>query len=266
MKRIIEILMIFIKTRIKGEYQYRTSFIIDVLSFVLGYGAQAIVMMLLVDTFRFIDGWNAWEVMLLYAYTLASYALANTFLNGVMWSLNARVRSGEFDQSLVKPLDPFMYEIVSNFSEYYSLHYLLALIMIFIGAVGLKVDISLRIVLQILVDTIAGAMIQGGILILFSALSFIVMNNPLTGSLYNSIRTLAEYPISIYPKIVQIVLTTVIPLAFASYYPVQNLTRHYSSHATDVYQYLLLPIGVIFVYSMYRIWKWCIRFYGSSGS
>jgi ABC-type uncharacterized transport system permease subunit len=99
MGRIAAIFWIFIKTRIKGNIQYRGAFWIDSVTFVLGYGTQAALMFLMVFRFDTINGWKPFEVMSLYAYILASYTLSNTFLSGVMHDLSHNIRTGDFDQS-----------------------------------------------------------------------------------------------------------------------------------------------------------------------
>lgn len=224
-------------------------------------------MVLLVSTFGTINGWQPFEVMLLYAYVLASYTLANVFIGGVMWSLSDRIRIGDFDQTLTKPMRPLVYEIVSSFSEYYFLHFILAVGMISFGVSQLGVTITFVNIVIIAFGVIGGAFIQGGILVLFSAASFGMINNPLTGNFYTNIRLLAEFPVSIYPKIMQFVLSTFVPLAFVSFFPVQQLTgkEDFGIFPQGV-QYMTLPVGIVFFSAACIIWSFAMRRYKSTGS
>ena len=70
MKKTLAVLFLFIQTNIKGEYEYRIAFWLDTVSFIFGYGAQALLMIMLTRKFDTINGWTPFEVMLLYAYTL----------------------------------------------------------------------------------------------------------------------------------------------------------------------------------------------------
>ena len=130
MKKTLAVLFLYMRVKAKGKYEYRAAFWLDALSFLFGYGAQTLLMVLLTQKFDTINGWTPFEVMLLYAYTLASYTLANALLSDVMWSLSRRIRTGDFDQTLTKPMKPLTYEIVTGFSPYYFLHFFLALGMV----------------------------------------------------------------------------------------------------------------------------------------
>lgn len=267
MKKLLTVLSVFMRVRIKGEFEYRMSFYIDTLSFVLGYGSQALLMYLMVDSFHTINGWTPLEVMMLYAYTLASYTLCNMFLCNITDNLIGRVRSGEFDLTLVRPMNPLLFEISTAFSGYYFLHFLMALCLIVIGFVQMNVVFSVGKLLVAATSIIGGALIQGGVLLLFSSASFGLINNPLTSGMYSSIRSIIEYPITIYPKPVQFLFTFIIPLAFVGFFPVQNLGGSTTlENSPLVLQCLSLPVGVVFFGLACCIWIRALNSYKSTGS
>jgi ABC-2 type transport system permease protein len=267
MRRIAGIFWLFMKTRIKGNIQYRGSFWIDSVTFVLGYGTQAALMFLMVSKFETINGWKPFEVMTLYAYILASYTLANSFFSDIMHTLSEKIRSGDFDQSMTKPLHPLVYVMANSFSDYYFLHFFLAVGMIFFCAANLSIRFTFSTVFMLALSVLGGAFIQGGIWILFSAVSFALLNNPLNGGFYNHIRTTAEYPISVYPRAVQIIFSSVAPLAFAAFYPAQNLLgKNDFLFFPPLAQYLSLPVGLVFFFISYKIWNFAMKHYKSTGS
>ena len=266
MRRIIGIFWIFMKTRIKGNIQYRGAFWIDSITFVLGYGTQAALMFLMVSRFDTINGWKPFEVMTLYAYILASYTLSNSFLGGVMHKLSDNIRSGDFDQTLTKPLHPLVYEMAYSFSDYYFLHFFLSVGMIFFCVANLGVPVTAVKILVLAVSILGGAFVQGGIQILFSAVSFWVFNNPLNG-IYNHIRPMAEYPTSVFPRWVQVVYSSVLPLSFAAFYTAQNLlNKEDFLFFPRTVQYLTLPVGLVFFFFTFILWNFAMKYYKSSGS
>lgn len=267
MKRIAAIFWIFMKTRIKSNIQYRGAFWIDSITFVLGYGTQAALMFLMVSRFDTINGWKPFEVMTLYAYILASYTLANSFLSGIMHKLSDNIRNGDFDQSMTKPLHPLVYETANSFSDYYLLHFFLSMIMIFFCAMNLSIVITFTKIVVLIISVLGGTLIQGGIFILFSAVSFVVFNNPLNFFFYNSIRPMAEYPTSVFPKWFQVIYSTVVPLSFAAFYPAQNLLgKEDFLFFPRFIQYCSLPIGIVFFFCAFKVWSHCLKYYKSSGS
>jgi ABC-2 type transport system permease protein len=267
MRRIARIFWLFMKTRIKSTIQYRGSFWIDSVTFVLGYGTQAALMYLMVSPFETINGWKPFEVMTLYAYILASYTLANSFLSDIMHRLSETIRSGDFDQSMTKPLHPLVYVMAHSFSSYYFLHFFLALGMIFFCAANLSIPFTVSNMFVLAVSILGGALIQGGIWILFSAISFVLINNPLDGNFYNHIRPAAEYPLSAYPRAIQIIFSSVAPLAFAAFYPAQHLLgKNDFLFFPRVVQYVSLPVGAVFFFISYKIWNYAMKQYKSTGS
>ena len=267
MRRLASIFFIFMKTRIKGNVQYRGAFWLDTVTFVLGYGTTSIIMFLTIDKFDTINGWLPFEVVLLYAYVLASYTLANTFLSGVLFSISRHIHSGDFDQSLTKPLHPILYEMATSFSDYYFLHFFLSIAMIIFCSVNLAITFTFFNVLILVTSILGGALIQGGVFILFSSASFGLIVNPLNSGLFNNIRPLSEIPISIFPRVFQIILTTIIPLAFVAFYPAQNLlAKEDSLYLPQVVQNLSLPIGIVFFLFSLLVWNFAMRFYKSTGS
>lgn len=267
MKKTLAVLFLYMRVKAKGKYEYRAAFWLDALSFLFGYGAQTLLMVLLTQKFDTINGWTPLEVMLLYAYTLASYTLANALMSDVTWKLPKRIRSGEFDQTLIKPLKPLTYEIVTGFSPYYFLHFFLAIGMVAIGVTQLHMTVTPLTVVQIICGVLGGACVQAGILLLFTSASFYLINNPLSGNFYGSIRPLIEYPISIYPKLLQFLLTTVFPLAFVSFYPVQQISgRQDFGIFPPVVRHLSLPVGIVFLLIAYMIWRAACQHYASTGS
>ena len=267
MKKTLSVLFFYMRVKTKGKYEYRTAFWLDTLSFILGYGAQALLMVLLTQKFDTINGWTPFEVMLLYAYTLASYTLANAFMSDVTWKLSQRIRSGDFDQTLIKPLKPLTYEIITGFSPYYLLHFFLAVGMIAFGISQLHISVTVLTIVQIVCGILGGACVQGGVLLLFTAASFYLINNPLSGNFYGNIRPLIEYPISIYPRFLQFLLSTLIPLAFVSFYPVQQITgRQDFGLFPPVVRHLSLPVGIVFLLIAYAVWRVACRHYTSTGS
>ena len=69
-----------IKKDFKSAASYKTSFILNMFSQLLDYVARFAVIFIVVSEFGDINGWNQYEVMLLYGISLAAYSLAASIL------------------------------------------------------------------------------------------------------------------------------------------------------------------------------------------
>ncbi len=259
---------IFIKNETLAKFQYRGALWADILFFVLGYGTQFLLIFLLVGKFGTLGGWSQYEVMLLFAMSILSYTLASTFLKGTSDNVPQRIRDGHFDQTLTKPMNPLIYEIISSFSAYYTVHVFLAIAMVAFSFSMLNVDFNFVKVLMLILVLVGGAMIQGGVLILFSSASFFLIgDNPLVYGLFVTLRMLNENPVSIFPSFIQILLTVIMPFAFVSFYPAQYfLGKDDFMMFSPVLQYLTPIVGILVLVVACIFWLKGVNHYQSSGN
>lgn len=268
MRRYIRIMRIFMGCRIKSQLEYRGAMWSDFIFYVFGYGTQLALIYLLINRFETLGDWGPYEVMLLYSMSILSYTLGCAFFMGPAMGLTEKIREGHFDQSLTKPLNPLAYEIAANFSGRYLFHTTLGIVMISIPIIGLGIVMTPEKILVLILSMIGGAMIQGGVWLLFSSASFfLVGDNPLVYDLFVRIRETAEMPISIFPAFVQIIMTVIVPFAFVTFFPAQHLLdKDDFLMFSPVLQYLSPLVGVITLLVAGFVWLRGVNHYKSSGS
>lgn len=268
MGKYFSVLKIFMRNRFLAKLEYRGALWADLLFFIMGYGTQFLLIYIMVDKFGTLGGWSKYEVMLLYAMSILSYTLGCTFFMGVSRDLPEKVREGHFDQTLTKPLNPLGYEIVSSFSGYYLVHVILGIIMVSIPFIKLGITLTPSKLVMLVLSVIGGAMIQGGVLILFSSASFyLIGDNPLVYSVFVTLRMMNETPISIYPRIAQIFLTVIIPFAFVSFYPAQYfLSKNDFLMFSPILQFMSPVVGVLTLSIAGFAWLHGVDSYQSSGN
>ena len=64
----IRLTCIFTRKAIKGMLTYRWSFVINCISQALAYAVTFLLMWIMISAFNEMNGWNAYEVMLLYSF------------------------------------------------------------------------------------------------------------------------------------------------------------------------------------------------------
>ena len=81
--------------------------------------------------------------------------------------------------------------------------------------------------------------------------------------LFGEVRRFTEYPLRIFTPSIQLVLTVVIPLAFAGFHPTEDiLTRSTLSYLS----FLSLPIGLAFFAVGLLVWRLGLSRYSSTGT
>jgi len=256
----VRIYLDFTKANIRATMALRSSFWLGVAGQWLGYGASVATMYILIRRFETIDGWTATQVMFLFAMNLLSYALAATVLFTPCVRLVQKIRTGEFDASLTKPLQPLFHEICLGFNSGYFSHITLSVVMIVYSIYMSGATIHLRFIATFFLMLVGSTLIQGALLIIASSFSFVLKNhNPLFEFIWE-VKEFIKYPISIFGVAVQVLLTILLPVGFINYYPARLL---FSNSAVG---WLTPVIGVALLLLSRKMWYWMLTKYQSSGS
>lgn len=258
----------FIQIKFRGIVEYRGAFWFRFFAKFIGFATDFIMIWLLIYRFQSVAGWSTYEVMLLYALNLASYSFAGIFLFHPFTKLSSRIQSGEFDEILTKPLNPFLYLICREFSTGYFSNLTVAFSVLVFTFYRLQIPLLPVNIGFLIVTLIGGSLIQGAAFILTNTPSFwIVKNNRLQSLLMGIPSSFVRYPITAYNKAVQIILTVVLPYAFISFYPAQFFLRKKESLLfPQSLQYMTLLVGVFLFFIAYQYWKLGLRHYNSTGS
>lgn len=268
MKKFLSIYLLFVKQTIRQELVHRVSFITGVIGQWLSYAVTFITIYIMITQFGSLGGYTGEEVMFLYAFNLLSYALAACVFFTPCTNLPTKIRTGEFDAALTKPMSPFVNEICNGFNFGYIGHTILSIVIMVIAVSGTSISFHFGTAVLFLVLLISSALIQAAILILLSSLSFVLLNdNPLFSSIMFQIKRFIDYPITIYGGVYQVLLTVIFPLAFINFYPTTLLLGTPSSPMFPAFTAYLTPLvgGFLFWLSI-TVWNKALSKYQSSGS
>jgi ABC-2 type transport system permease protein len=258
----------FIKIRIVSAIEYRKMFLFWFVAQWIGYGVQFLLIWVMVHQFQDIHGWKPFEVMLLYALNLNSYALAGFFFYNPCTQLSQLVRTGEFDEVLTRPLNPFLYLVSREFNFGYITHVVLSVPVIILSFVTLHVPFTIVNLFMLLMTVIGGALIQGAVFLFTSVPAFwIVDSDGIRNVVLFQLKEFISYPLSVYHLSIQILLTFVIPFAFINFYPAQFfLGKHDFSVFHPVFQFITPLVGLSMFALALWFWNFGINHYKSTGS
>lgn len=189
------------------------------IQFILGFATIKFV----VAQFGDINGWNYGQLAFLYGLSVISHALSMIFfVQG--WFMGYYVIEGEFDRFLTRPLG-VLYQFFFTTFNVFGLTDLIPGILVFIyGCVKTGFGFTLANILGIIVMLIGATLIRGGIYILLGSTSFWTKSANDFGQFTQEIfDKTTMYPISMYPKALQFILTYLIPIGWVSFYPVSGL-------------------------------------------
>lgn len=265
MGKIINIYITFAKSTIRQELTYRVSFITGVIGQWIAYGGSFLSLYIMIENFNVLGGWTSYEVLYLYAFNLLSYALAATVFFTPCRNLPMKIRTGEFDISLTKPVAPLLHEIYNGFNFGYIGHAILAVSVMIFAVSHLNIRVS---IVNLILLLICAALLQSAFLILSSSFCFMTVNqNPVFDFILWNFKSFTNYPITIYGTAIQFLLTFILPFAFMNFYPsLILLGKAQSSPFAAWLPYLSSIVSIAVFLLSIKIWNYGLSKYQSSGT
>ena len=264
LKTILQSLKMSLHTRM----QYRVDTLLATLAVFVRESANIVVIYLTLLKFDKINGWNVNEMLFLFSLLYLTYAIVVAFFADLR-DFSCMIREGRFDRLVVRPRG-LLIQLVLNNADLMAAagHGTLGIVLFIVSAGRVGITWNLSTILYYVSAVVGGVLIQGGIFIFFSSLSFyFVETNSIREIFYWNMRKFAGYPISIYSKFIQAILIYVVPFAFVNYFPAQYLLRKSDMVAyPEIYMYLAPFVGLVIYLLAYGFWQISLRRYTSTGN
>lgn len=257
----------FLKIHLKSMIEYRGAFISHCIAKIMGWGADFLMLFVMISQVNDLDGWGPYEMLLLFGLQLFSYSMAGFFFYNIKENIPRYIQLGEFDQVLTKPTNPLFFLMCREFNTGYFSNLVVAGAAIIIAFVQLQVKISIISFVWLVLAILGGTLIFSGIMMIQIIPSFWTIRTDAIGKVDWVFQTISRYPLTIFSKVLQVALTFILPYAFINFYPAQIFISNGNLlEMPSFVKYMTLPVGIVFFCIMYLIWKKALKHYGSSGS
>ena len=223
MKKYIQYILYKYKLSIMQFMEYPTSVIPLMLSWFISDVVEFYMINIIVNQFQSFPGWSKEEVFFLYGFTLLSDAIANLFFSS-QYGLSSHIIKGSFDTYMVRPLPVFIQFLFDRINMEVIADLTAALFFVVYARLHSSSQSGIGFWSLMLVFLVCAVLLRTGIFILVNSVSFWTKK---AGSMHSTCcfltKNITKYPISILPKVLQIIFTFVFPVAFIAYYPAANL-------------------------------------------
>lgn len=257
-----------LKMSIYTRMQYRVDSAVAALAVFLRESANIIVIYLALIKFDRINEWNVNEMLFLFSLLFLTYAFVVSLFADLRY-FSDTIRDGRFDRLMVRPRGLLFQLVLNNADIIASIgHGTLGVILFLVSAGRVGIQWNFGTILYYTAAIIGGVLIQGGMFIIFSSLSFyFVETDSIRNIFYWNMREFAGYPVSIYPKIIQMIMIYIVPFAFVNYFPAQYLLRKPDmAQYPEIYMYLAPFAGIVIYAAAYLFWRISVKRYKSTGN
>ncbi|MEG6522503.1 ABC transporter permease [Desulfotomaculum sp. 1211_IL3151] len=264
--RNIRMYLYMVGASIRAQMQYRYAFVMNILGWAMTYAGTAITMWVLLYSFGAIEGWTFWELIFLFALAVLSWGVCMVFFFHFR-GLDQYIVNGTFDRFLVRPMHPFFHFMAMKFDVGAFGQFLFSTIAVALAYHHLQMHWPLWKWLVFGGAVVGGTLIQGGLLILISAIAFwTTRSERLYWAVMWPAKSLMNYPLTIYPPGVQWVVTFILPFAFVNYLPSLLLLDKTGGGYAPYWGFLSPVVGPIFFWLCLRFWMHGLNHYKSAGS
>jgi ABC-2 type transport system permease protein len=253
--------------RIRSDWQYRTSFMLLLLSQTLTATLDVAVIVVLFTNVDALAGWTVAEVTVLYGINGAAFGLGDVFFSP-METAALHIRRGTFDVFLIRPAGPLAQLIGTEFGLRRAGRLLQPAAAL---AIALPlVDVAWRpsTVLLLVMAILAGAVIYGSIWVMTGAIAFwTVETQEIASSFTYGGKTLANYPIDVFGVWLRRIVTFVVPIAFVGYLPATVLLdRPMPFGLPRQLGWSSALVAVVLALVARAVWRLAVRHHRSTGS
>lgn len=199
---------------------YETSFWVGMTGIGLLSVSGLVVVWALFQRVATIAGWSLGEIAFLYGLTLLPRGLGDLLGEGG-WGLRWLINQGEIDRMFVRPLSPFFQVTTHSLISMYGLGNVLVG-----GTLLLQSAVTLQLMSSVwtwllLISTVASATLMFILLGILTNLDVFWNSSPQSNvpTLVHELLEFTKFPLPIYQRAIQILLTWGLPFALVSYYP-----------------------------------------------
>lgn len=249
---------------LKMNMEYRLDFLVELLSSAAMLATKVLTVKFLFDTFPSMRGWNSYEVFFIFGFAQIPLAMFSAFAMNFYQFSDKYLVQGELDRLLMRPLSSLFQLIMEGIAFDFLAELAMGIAIVAYCWVHVGPPLTVGVLLRFIL-CIAGAwMLLTGVFLSLISLSFWSQDRlSILPPVYN-LMNFAQYPITIYNWFVRLLLTWVVPFAFASFYPAAGFLlkgeefRRYSLFA-PLAGLIVLGIGI-------RLWRRGMRQYSGAGS
>lgn len=262
MRRFITIYSIFFKQYLKGLMEYRVDFLIGMFAFLFSQGTGLLFLYIIFQNVNALAGFGIDEILLMYGLSLIPKGIDHLFFDN-LWLLPRHIRQGGMDRYLLRPINPLYSFLIERFQPDAFGEIILGSALVIVTVIRLGVQLTIFNVFGALSFIFIGIFIFTALKLLTSSTSFWLKNAyPLMQITYN-ISDYTKYPLLIFPKAIQWIMTFIIPFALISYYPALYLLG--SIDYLDVLIYITIVTSLL-IFSALFVWNKGLKHYESAGS
>lgn len=256
-----------IGARIRGQAQYRGSFIAQIVGNLGVQLVELVAILILFSHFGTIGGWDVREVAFLYGLSSLSFGIAH-FLGSGLEAFSGMIRQGTFDRVLVRPVDALLQVLAADMQFRRLGEAIQGSIVLVVAIVIGDIDWTWGRIVYLPVVVASGVLLYIALFAIEATVCFWTTEatEVLNAFTYGG-SDMAQYPLHIYQGWLRSFLLFVVPIGFVIYLPSLYLLDKPDPLGLPGAAPFLAPVAATaFGLVAGGLWRLGVRHYRSTGS
>jgi ABC-2 type transport system permease protein len=257
----------FARLAVQRQLEYPMFLVSWLLMIPIAYLSGAWMLKIIIDRFHSLNGWGFPQLAFIYGLGLLSHGVMVVFFINT-WHIDNMVVQGNFDRLLLRPMNVF-FQLIASYVNFIGLIDMIPGSIIFIYASHLVgMDWSFLNILKLILIIGGGVFIRAALFICLGSISFWTKRSAsLVGFTLTLLERTTMYPLNIYPIVLQMIFTFLIPIGFISFYPASEFLGQASGFHIPLSMALWTPImGIVCFMISQFIFTIGMKKYESAGS
>lgn len=244
------------------EMQYRLNFVLQVIQSAVRLATGLVAIELVFGHTGDLSGWSQPELLAVLGVHILLGGIMQTFIVPNMFTLMFDIVQGDFDFSVVRPVDAQVFVSTRRISFWSLVDVALGGVVIGWAISGLDVSVGILDGLAFAVTLVCGMLLVYCIWMVFTTSAFKLINVDDMAQLLQGLYEAGRWPVRIYPFWLQGVLTVIVPLGFAITVPAEALT----DRLTPAVLALTLVVTGLSLLATRAFWRWGIKSYSGASA
>jgi ABC-2 type transport system permease protein len=257
----------YVAISLRGQLQYRASFLLQSLGIFLITGIEFFGIWALFHRFGQVRGWTMPQVALMYGMISVTFAISDAMARGFDL-FGQTVKAGDFDRILLRPRSTVLQLLGQELTLRRVGRFAQGMLVLIYAAAALDIDWNVGRMGLMVFSIACGVCLFSGLVILQASSAFwttesLEVWNAFT---YGGV-TMSQYPMAIYRPWFRQFFTYVIPLSCINYFPGVAILGRDDPVGTPLWLQCVAPLaGPAFLLLSLSVWRVGVRHYRSTGS
>lgn len=252
----------YLRLGLLTEMEYRANFWINIFQTALELGVALGGLVVVFSHTDTLGGWRPEELLVLVGVYFLVGGLIRSLIRPSMEKFMEDVRQGTLDFTLTKPADSQILVSIQRMEFWRTVDVLVGCLVIGVALSRLGSRIGLLDALAFGVTIVAGGLIVYSFWLMLSTASFWFVKVENIQVIFMSMYQAGRWPINIYPTWLRLILTFLVPVAFATTVPAQAFTGRIGAPL------VLGAVGLagLLLFLSRLFWRYGIRFYSGASA